>query len=272
MKKLILALSAAVMIMLSACNEKVSDGPGRLAVKITDSPFPVDLIDSAGVTITKIEIRKAGDNESNPFIVVSEDTMTLNLVDLRNGIVEALPEISIPQGNYDLVRLYVSEARLKVKDGGTFSVKVPSGQQTGIKVFITPGLAVEGGLTSELLLDFDLSGSFVVQGNPMTPAGIHGFIFKPVIKAVNTSTAGRIEGVVTDTFKVKIKLPVVWIKQDTIVATAIGDTLGHYAFLGVKAGTYSIYATKAGYDTVVVNNLVVSAGNKTVKNFALIKH
>ena len=64
---------------------------------------------------------------------------------------------------------------------------------------------VDGGLTSELLLDFDLSKSFVMRGNLDKPSGIIGFIFKPVIKAVNNTTAGRLEGLVTDTAKIKIK-------------------------------------------------------------------
>jgi len=276
MKKSIFAISAAaVILMISACGERISsdNGPGRLIIKITDAPFPIDMIDLAAVTITRVEIRKAGDEgmDGNPFVVVSDDTMTFNLAELRNGIVEALPEIEIPQGDYDLVRLYVEEASLKVKDGDLYTVKVPSGQQTGIKIFINPGLTVSGGLTSELLLDFDLSRSFVVQGNPNTPSGIKGFHFKPVIRAVNMSTAGRIEGMVADTSDAKVKLPIVWIKQDTVVATVIGDTLGKYVLLGIPAGTYSIFATGENYDTVSYDGLKVTAGNRTIRDFVLTK-
>jgi hypothetical protein len=83
------------------------------------------------------------------------------------------------------------------------------------------------------------------------------------------STAGRIEGMVTDTLKVKIEEPTVWIQQDTIVATVIGDNLGYYALLGVPAGTYSIFAAKENYDTVSYSGLKVVAGNKTIQNFEL---
>jgi hypothetical protein len=47
-------------------------------------------------------------------------------------------------------------------------------------------------LTQDVMLDFDLSRSFVVQGNPDTPAGIQGFHFKPVVRAVNVSDAGSL--------------------------------------------------------------------------------
>ena len=276
-KKLLFTLSAAAAIlMFSACSETISpdnSGPGRLVIKITDAPFPIDLVESATVTITKVEIRKVCDSisDGNPYMVVSEDTMILDLLKLRNGITADLADVEVPQGKYDLVRLYVDQASLKIKDGDSYNVKVPSGDQSGIKIFIKPSLSVRGGLTSELLLDFDLSRSFVMRGNLNKPYGINGFIFKPVIRAVNISTAGRIEGMVTDTLKVKIKEPTVWIKQDTVVATAIGDTLGHYALIGIPAGTYSIFATKANYDTVSYSGIKVVAGNRTIRNFELTK-
>ena len=80
----------------------------------------------------------------------------------------------------------------------------------------------------------------------------NGFIFKPCIRAANLTTAGRVEGMVTDTSEVKIKEAKVWIAQDTVMATTFADTLGFYAIIGVPAGTYSIFATKEGYDTVSI--------------------
>jgi hypothetical protein len=275
MKKLFFTfLTATVLIFISACNKTFNSAEtGRLLIKVTDAPFPIDLIESATVTITKVEIRRAGDSisDGNPFIVVSDDPMTFNLLDLRNGITEDMSEIEVPQGKYDLVRLYVDQASLKIKEGETFDVKVPGGKQTGIKIFIKPALTIEGGMTSELLLDFDLSRSFVTRGNFNNPHGINGFIFKPVIRAVNHSTAGRIEGLVTDTLKVKIKSAQVWVRQDTVISTAYTDTLGYYAFLGIPAGTYSVFATRENYDTVSYTGVKVSAANRTVVNFALTK-
>ena len=274
MKKLFFAIIAAVLIIFnSGCNKTNDNGPGRLVINVTDSPFPINFVEYATVTISKVEIRKAEDCDcdENPFLVVLEDTITFNLLELRNGIVEKLLDIEVPQGKYDLIRLYVDQASLKIRDRDRFNVKVPSGHQTGIKMFIKPGLTVEGGLTSELLLDFDLSRSFVMRGNLNHTAGINGFIFKPVIRAINCSTAGRIEGMVTDAAKVKIKNASVWVKQDTVVATTIGDTLGHYAIIGLPAGTYSVFAAKENYDTVGFNGVKVVEGNRTVQNFILTK-
>lgn len=273
MKKIVLIiLAVSAIALLPACNKAGSgDGYGRLVVNVTDAPFPMDLIESATVTITKVELRRAGDgiDDGNPFIVVSEEPQTFNLLDLRNGVVAELLDIEIPEGKYDLVRLYVDEAGVKVKEGGDYKLKIPSGPQTGIKIFIRPALTVADGLTSELLLDFDLSRSFLLQGNPFTPAGIRGFIFKPVIRAVNNSTAGRIEGVVTDTALVKLPNTAVWLRQDTVISTAFTDSLGKYAIIGVPAGTYSLHATKEGYDTVTYESIKVVEANRLVRDFKL---
>ena len=272
MKRLFLIIfTAALVLIVSSCSKTNDSGNGRLIVKITDAPFPVDMVESAEVTITKIEIRKAGDgiSDGTPFNVIWEGSETFDLLDLRNGVVEDLLNIDIPEGEYNLIRLYVDEASLKVRDGDNFSLKIPSGKQTGIKIFIRPGLVVEGGLTSELLLDFDLSRSFLMKGNMDSPAGIKGFAFKPVIRAVNNSTAGRLEGKVTDKNNVKIKAASIIVKQDTVVASAIADTMGYYAIIGLPSGTYSVIAAKENYDTVKVDGVKIIQGNRTILNFIL---
>ncbi len=275
MRKIFSVFVAAVFI-LTGCTKNIDNNldntSGRLVVRVTDDPFNLSFVESATVKITRIEVRKSGGTDSLRFVVVSDDTLTLDLLQLRNGVTTNLPAIEIPLGSYDLVRLYVSEAGLKLKDNPVnFKVKVPGGQQTGIKVFISPALTIAGGLTSELLLDFDLSRSFVMRGNLAHSAGVNGFIFKPCIRATNNTTAGRIEGMVTDTLKVKIKEAKLWVKKDTIMATAFADTLGHYVFIGIPAGTYSVFANKAGYDTVSYSGVKVTEGNRTVQNFILPK-
>jgi hypothetical protein len=273
MKKFLFSIiSIALLAFMTGCDKSSeSSSTGQLAIKLTDAPFPVDMVESATVTITKVEIRKAGDGvaDSYPYIVLLEDTITFNLLELRNGVMDELLEMEIPAGKYNLLRLYVEEASLKIKDGDTYKVKVPSGQQTGIKIFVRPEFYVTGGLTTELLLDFDLSRSFVVRGNLDSPHGINGFIFKPVIRAVNNSTSGRITGMVTDTSLVKLTNAQVWVMQDTVIAETYTDTLGHYAFIGMPAGEYSIFATKENYDTVNYSTVNVVAGNMTLKDFML---
>jgi hypothetical protein len=166
--------------------------------------------------------------------------------------------------------MYVDSAGLTLTNGDSYDVKVPSGQQTGIKIFVEPSIKVQGGLTSNLLLDFDLSQSFILKGNMNTPAGVKGFNFKPVIRAVNQTTAGQISGMVSDTSEASIAEAAVWIEQDTVVTTTYSDSTGGYAILGVEEGTYDLFAARDGYDTTMVEGLEVTAGNETIQDIELV--
>jgi hypothetical protein len=260
-----------IILVLGGCQKnEINDNFGKLVIHLTDAPFPIQYIEEAKVIITKVEIRREEENNGYPFLTLMEDTLEFNLLDLRNGVTAKLLETDIPADKYNLLRLYVYQASLKVKDmDEIYTVKVPSGSQTGIKIFIDPALEVRGSLTAELLLDFNLENSFVLKGNMNTPAGIKGFNFKPVIRAVNKTTAGRIEGIVSDTALVALDTASVWIKKDTVIARTMTDSVGFYALIGIPAGTYSIYATKENYDTAYYENVEIFAGHKTIQDFTL---
>jgi hypothetical protein len=270
-----LGLLATAGILVSSGCQKTNDGPlsdqkGTLVIKLTDAPFPLDMIDAATVKIVKVEVGDVCDcdQEDYPFITVFEDPdpEPFNLLDFRNGLTADLVEMQIEPGSYNLIRLYVDEAGLVVKEGDEYALKVPSGAQTGIKVFMEPALQVVGGLTSEIVLDFNLDRSFVLKGNMNTPAGIKGFNFKPVIKAINNTTQGTVAGHVINADTAIYEAPV-WIGEDTVYT----DEEGYYAIPGLPAGLYTISATYAGFDTVNVEGMEIVAGNLTVQDFTLTK-
>jgi hypothetical protein len=154
-------------------------------------------------------------------------------------------------------------------DPNPYVMKVPSGSQTGIKVFVQPEIQVVTDVTSELLLDFDLGKSFVVKGNPNTPAGIKGFNFKPVIRAVNRTSTGSISGTVSDTSSTLLAQAEVWAEQDSVVATTFTEDDGSFALIGLLQGNYTLRATKTDHDTVTVADVFVIAGNVTEQDFIL---
>ncbi|MEX0985993.1 MAG: DUF4382 domain-containing protein [Bacteroidales bacterium] len=261
-----------ILTFVAGCNNQDFTGYGTLKLSITDAPFPLEYIDSANVTITKVEVRAQADTTEtdtvdSEFFTVMEESRTFNLLELRNGVMEVLGEIDLEEGNYDLIRVYVEEASLSVAGGETFNLMVPSGSQTGIKVFVTPAISINDGMTSEVLLDFSLERSFILKGNMDTPAGIIGFNFVPVIRAVDLAATGTVSGMVSDTAMNAIGNASVWISQDTVIASAMTDTTGYYAIPGITAGTYTLSATAAGYDTLTVNDVVVNAGSLTEVDF-----
>ena len=280
---ILVGLLGLFIMSFMACQEASNEQTGRIVIKITDAPFPIDFIEDASVTITKLEMRLEeingdmdegnieGEDESeeHPFITLFEGSETFNLLELRNGLMATFLDLEIPVGNYNLIRIYVEDASIAVKDHDTYSVKVPSGSQTGVKVFMKPSLKVASELTAEVILDFSLDKSFVLKGNMDTPAGIKGFNFKPVIRAVNNTVAGSVEGVISDTAGVALSGVLVSISQDEVISTAISNDDGYYAMAGILPGMYSMSAESAGYDPLTVDGVELVEGNKTIQDFVL---
>jgi len=275
---------ASFLMVVTACQE-ISDGnsigssKGNLVVKLTDAPFPVDLIDKALVTIDKIEIRSTADSLEDKedsgissFIVLSEKTQQFNLLDLRNGITADMLEMTIDTGSYDLIRMHVVEGKIILKDGTTFNLKIPGNDGGSLKIKISPELVVEGGVTNEVLLDFDVSKSFNVQGNIKSKKGIKGFMFKPVVRAVSQKQCASVTGKVVDNTGALIEQANVQIlKGDSVLTSSLTDKKGEYAMIGIPAGTYKMICEKEGYTTQEKTGIPVEPKHKTIQNFELSK-
>ncbi|MDQ1769291.1 hypothetical protein GQR60_00475 [Labilibaculum sp. A4] len=110
-----------------------------------------------------------------------------------------------------------------------------------------------------------------MQGNTNSPAGIKGFIFKPVIKASNLSTAGRLTGTVFDAEELAIDgAQVSIIAADTVYTTSFTDVNGDYTIIGVDAGTYNLEYAKEGYQITTIEGVEVVAGNANTQDAQLL--
>ncbi len=254
-------------ILVISCNdqEESESLSGSINIALTDAPFPTDLVSEANVSINKIEIRQKGDEQQENYIVLTDEEQSFNLLDLRNGVTATLVNLDIEAGEYDQLRLYVSEASVVLKDSTTYDLTIPSGSQSGIKVFINPSIEVVGNLSTELLLDFDVNQSFVVQGNPNTPAGINGFLFKPTIKASNLTTAGSLVGMVTDSTNTGLSGATVSVfAADTLNTSALTNESGDYTVLGLQSGQYKVVFEYDSLNSITRENIDIIAGNATV--------
>lgn len=285
MKKRIIQFTMMVLVSafvgLTACQENSEDieaGKGKVVVKLTDAPFPIDLVDKALVTIDKIEIRSTAASlnaneeiENSAFIVLSEETQTFNLLDLRNGITADLLAMNIDIGSYDLIRMHVVEGEVILKDGTSHTLKVPGGNNSGLKIKIAPELVVEGGVTNEVLLDFDVSKSFVIQGNGNTPIDLKSIIFKPVVRAVSQKMSSSIAGKVVDATGAPIAEAYVQvINADTVLTSSLTNASGEYAMIGIPVGTYKMVCEKEGFRTVTAEGVKVELKGKTIQKFELL--
>jgi len=287
---LFLSLSLA-LLGCSSDNNKGSEF-GRLSIQLTDAPFPHDLVAEANVTIFKIEARSKGegmDENDTPYLLLMEEEMEVNLLDLTNGITTTLVDAEVPAGSYDLFRVYVKGVNIVLTDGTVYDLKVPSGDSSGIKVFIEPNIIVDGGLTADLLLAFDVSKSFVAKGNRKDPGGITGFNFKPVIKASNLSTAGTLTGIIY-TLNGEEETPLKGAQlsvfpegsdfsEGTSITSTFSDDTGMYSVLGLEEGIYDVVVAlivvsdtgivEVEYETVTAYDVEVVAANKTTLDVEL---
>ncbi|WP_421812085.1 DUF4382 domain-containing protein [Flagellimonas sp.] len=288
-KKILFSLLLTMALSLMGCSDGEGSGnaedKGTLSLQLTDAPFPYDLLAEANVTVYKVEARLVdgddnsddmnddSDDNGSPFVTLMEEEIDVNLLELTNGLTQQLADIEVPVGSYDLIRVYVKGVNVVLTDGTVYDLKVPSGYASGIKVFVDPAITVVGGLSSDLLLDFDVSRSFVAKGNINTPAGVNGFNFKPVIKASNLSTAGTLAGnVSTVEEEMALALEGTQISvfaADTLNTTSFTDVEGNYAVLGLKAGMYEVVAELEGYLTSDTLDIQIDAANVTTQDFIL---
>ncbi len=278
--KIFSSLFAVMTLFFVSCSDDEGNGgnpqgTGTLSVQLTDAPFPYELVAEANVTVYKVEARRVSEEDDDdaltvsPYITLMEEEIETNLLELTNGLTLQLAEIEVPVGTYDQVRVYVKGVNVVLTDGTVYDLKVPSGDSSGIKVFIDPGITVVGGLSSDLLLDFDVSRSFVAKGN----LDVNGFNFKPVIKASNLSTAGTLAGnVSTIEEETQIGLfgaQVSVFAADTLNTTSFTDPDGNYTILGLEAGTYEVVSEFDGFIASDTLEVQINAANVTTQDFIL---
>ena len=318
-KNLFIAVFASLFFFISCTDGDDSlNEMGKLTVQLTDAPFPHDLVAEANVTIFKVDARNKGsekemddesesndemegesdsddemedesdssdeENDNSPFVTLMEREIEVNLLELINGNTETLVDTFVPVGTYDLIRVYVKGVSIVLTDGTIYDLKVPSGEQTGIKVFIKPGIVVNGGLSADLILDFDVSKSFIPKGNRKDFSGITGFNFKPVIKACNKSTSGTLSGLIytvqeatelveeTPTrlggAQIEIyEVGTINTSTSSITSTSSLEDTGAYKVMGLTAGTYDVVVMLEGYEVNTVEGVQISAANTTTQDF-----
>ncbi|GAP68937.1 hypothetical protein BA6E_10679 [Bacteroidales bacterium 6E] len=282
-----LAILIFAIIAMTGCNtdeNSLPEGKGRLNVHLTDAPFPIQLVSSTWVTIDRVEIRKSSEanveDENSSFITIAEGEMEFDLLELTNGITEELASVDLEPGSYDMIRLRVVDSKVTLNNGEVYDLKVPSGSASGLKIKIHPAIMIEAGQTSDVLLDFDVSKSFVAKGN-VAAGNIIGFNFKPVVRGVYLGAAGRIQGSVTDSLenplanaRVKLLIPENEIEpgmedEDLILVSSFTDEMGNFRLIGLHADTYTTVCELPGFKNDTVFDIPVTAGASTTVNFVL---
>lgn len=260
----IVLIGSFILFSCNQSNEAQPSNMGIIKFQITDAPFPVEMLEKAEITVSKLELKdaKGGDKYINVF---NEETK-IDLLKLSNGVTQFLGEIEVPEGNYSEVRFFVTQTILKFRNQQEFNFKIPSSLQSGIKILISPSIMVNRDIVTEVLLDFDLSQSFVVNG-PIDD--INNYIFKPVIRAVNNTVAGSLVGKVTDSNKKAfMNVQVTVMNGNSVITSSYSDKNGDYKIIGLLEGTYTIKGISS-VETKTFNNIKIKKQEETNFSFSI---
>ena len=183
----LLAALAVGAVALVGCDsaglENDENAGGTVNVRLTDAPL--DDVVEAHVTIERVEL--IGEDGA---ITLTDTAQEFDLLTLQNGITADLAaRDDIPAGEYEQLRLIVGEeAYLIFEDKSRTDLKIPSGQQTGIKINL-PDFEINGDADEvDIVVDFDAAKSFV-------KAGASGkYLFKPVLHAESLERNGEAMG------------------------------------------------------------------------------
>jgi hypothetical protein len=262
-------------VALSGCGGE--GGNSTLNLSITDAP--VTGATKVWLQFTGVELKPAeGPAQTFEFSPASGfDMLTLQ----GGNAATLLDDVSVPAGEYEWVRLIVDPtpgSSYVVDAGGQHALRIPSGQQTGLK--LVRGFTMPAGGRGDFTIDFMLDKSIIAP-----PGQSPDYLMKPVLRMTNNVEVGTLAGSFNPATLAGIpacagKAPQVYLYQgagvtpddnynptdgsaDTaplvdplVTATATVGTSGAYGYrIGfVQTGTYTVAFTCNDDDPLVDEN------------------
>jgi len=246
-----------------------SQGEAALRPRVADFFFPLDSIQEAPVTLTRIEVRRAERNEDGfrDRVVVFEGEEPFDLLDLMNGRVDLLAGLNVPADSYDQVRLVVENGRVVLSDGREFDLRVPAGAWRGVRLNVD--FDVSDSAPPSLVLDVDLSRAFralLARGRPNANA-IRAFRFDSTFsrRQVRRVDGGNLSGFVADPDDMPLAAAQVAVfdADDNHVSGGASQDDGSFMLNGVSPGLYRMEFSAEGYETEELEDVEVLAGQTT---------
>ena len=249
MKRLYLLGIVAICICLifSSCSEKSTKTttPGEIRIYLADKPA---VYDAVNIVVSQVSVHIADQDSESGWMVISDTIQTYDLLELSNGAMVLFANHKLDPAHYTQIRLKVTDGCNVVVDGIPYDLKIPSGEQSGIK--INHQFQILPGETYELLLDFDAEKSIHQKGNG-------DYQMQPVIRAVSFVTSGSISGIV-DPDSVNVYA----IASPDTAAHTHSNTTGYFKLFGLPAGLYTVQIVPddVTYADTVFADVAVIAG------------
>lgn len=263
---LMIGLIAFIAISCDDVNTSGTDtGKAQMNVRLTDAPgdYQEVNIDIQGMRIhyTPTSSDTASSDTASAdgkWIDLPVEPVTVNLLELSNGIDTLLAEAELDPGYYKELRLILGDDNTVMVDSTIQDLKVPSGQQSGYKIKFKTEL--EAGEELDVIVDFD-------AGRSVHKAGKSGkYILKPVLKAFvedgDEAEVGSIAGIVDPSEAA----PNVYVLMDEdTTATTQTDEDGSFLLRGLESGQYdiSIEPTNDQYSDTTLTGIIVNENEQT---------
>ncbi len=175
----LLVLAAAAL--LTGCSEDGGSSggsggaTGSLAVRLTDAPIDMSNVQSVNVTIAGVAVYPGEPLEplgasAGPIDLLSHPA-TFDLLTLTGGATQLLASGEVTAGEYDRIRLEITDATLVFTDATSVPLTIESN-----KVDVPIDFTVTAGEATTLTLDFDAAASVHVTGT-----GSDKSILRPVV-------------------------------------------------------------------------------------------
>ena len=216
-KRSALGLAAALAVSLAGCggsgagSDPVVDGMGTLNLSVSDAPIDAEKV---CIKFDGVQLKKADD--SPPFDIDFIDPVVINLMANQGAVSETLVSTEVEAGNYQWIRLMVDAATgngagagdtgsndpdcdpmsngsyLVTKTNELYNIRIPSGDQTGLKLIKDIVIPVNG--SGNYTAEWDLGRSFIAPPG----FGTGEAMMKPVVKLVANNEVGTLFGAVAD--------------------------------------------------------------------------
>ncbi|MHC4955173.1 MAG: DUF4382 domain-containing protein [Planctomycetota bacterium] len=247
---------------------------GQLKLLISDSP--IDGADKLWVKFVRIEaLREVAGEEQ--WEVVGRGEREFDLLTLQNDRTAVLADDFLPVGLYKELRLFLAEGSGSpiggpgfrspnriVIDGEEYPLKVPSGEQSGLK--LKGEFEIKRDTLTLLRIDFNVRTSVVQRGHRME------FLLKPKLNMFGVQVSGSISGEATDDADDSALAGVTISAQqggDEVLSARTLST-GAYKLIPLREGNYDLVATKTGYAPAVIRGVTVQREKNTgAQDFAL---
>jgi len=291
------SIAVLVLFATSCSNDNTTPNSfGNVTVNMTDAPMHYNQFTKANVTIDKMEIG----NSTNPnsFITMSNTPMKINLLGLVNGITETMASLEVPEGTYNMIRLYMSSTEMVMKNGNSYQYSMEQNGFSGngmmqngmmlnkdtrsIDIAFEHSLMVSNGSMNEYLLDIDVEHSFIPNGVSFSGMGANmmmnmtGFTFTPMMRFINMQNAGSFEGTVYDSNGNLANATITLLQNGSVYTTTHTNSNGEYALIGIPEGDYTIMVEMDGYILNPVGNeanigvLHMVPSSKMIVDFSMI--